>query len=203
MKIALVDDQSLILEGLKLLLIKEIPKCNVTAFSSSTDFLDNYKDKNYDLIITDIEIPEINGIELIIKIRAKNPKQKILVLSMYKNKVLLQSLFELKINGFLCKVNSTNELINAIHTIDMDENYISPEVAHLIGLSKDQNNNVLTKREIQIVQSVIKGLNNKKISSLMFISEHTVKTHRKNILYKLNLSSSFELVKYAIENNIS
>ncbi|MFT4599888.1 MAG: DNA-binding NarL/FixJ family response regulator [Arenicella sp.] len=203
MNIALIDDHLLILESLKSLIKREIPDFQISTFSTPIAFFTDYETNRYDLVITDIEMPDISGAELIIKIREKNQSQKILVLSMHKNIIMLESLFELNINGFISKVNSTGELMDAIHSIDMGKIYISPEIKGLLNSEADSEKNMLTKREIQIVQHVVKGLSNKEIASEMFLAVNTVKTHRKNILHKLNMSNSIDLVKYALANNIS
>ena len=202
MKIALIDDHALILDSLELLILKGVSGSEVSVFNSAQSILDIYTPSLFDIIITDIEMPNISGSELVVKIREENPDQKILVLSMHINTVLLQNLFELNINGFVCKVNSTNELIEAINIVNNNEQYISEEIKKILIKSDNKNELILTKRELQIVQYVVKSMNNNEIAESMFISVHTVKTHRKNILHKLNMKTSIELVKYALSNNI-
>jgi len=202
MKIALVDDHALILDSLELLILKGVSESEVTVFNSAQSILDIYTPSSFDIIITDIEMPNMSGSELVVKLRQENPNQKILVLSMHINAILLQNLFELNINGFVCKVNSTNELIEAINAINDNRQYISEEIKTILIKSENKNELILTKRELQIVQYVVKSMNNNEIAESMFISIHTVKTHRKNILHKLNMKTSIELVKYALANNI-
>jgi DNA-binding NarL/FixJ family response regulator len=203
MKIAIIDDHKMLLDGIKALVQKNERVTNVNTFNSGIDFLETHSDGKYDLIITDVDMPEMTGTELITTVKDSNRDQKILVLSMHKDHALINALFNLKINGYLLKDSSPELLNEAIDTIFDRGRYITPEIEAIINPVESKDAYSLTNREIQIVQHISNGLSNKEIADKCFISESTVKTHRKNIMLKLNLKNTAELVRYAIEKKIS
>jgi DNA-binding NarL/FixJ family response regulator len=203
MKIAIIDDHAMILDGLRRIVSMNPLVTNVRTFANGNDFLSAYKEGLFDLVITDVDMPGLTGTEIVTKIRDTNSEQKILVLSMHKDHALINVLFNLKINGYLVKDGSSELLNEAIDAIFSTGNYISKEMDAIINpITKNDEFN-LTKREIEIVQRISNGLSNKEIADKCFISETTVKTHRKNIMLKLNLKNTAELVRYAIEKKIA
>jgi DNA-binding NarL/FixJ family response regulator len=204
MKAAIIDDHSMILSGVRDIVNLNENISEVSIFKSAVEFLDGNQDTTgYDIIITDIDMPEMTGTELITSIREWDKEQKILVLSMHKDHVLINNLFNLKINGYLFKDSSPEVLNEAIDTILSSGKYITPEVEMILNPVVTKKQHDLTKREIQIVQLISKGESNKEIASQCFISETTVKTHRKNIMLKLDLRNTAELVRFAIEKKLS
>jgi len=203
MKIAIIDDHSLILDGIKGIVRQNDKVEYVKTYDSAQEFLKNYNEEEVDIIITDIEMPGMTGTELVSAIRDVSSSQRILVLSMHKDHSLIHNLFNLKVNGYMMKDSSPGLLNEALDAIMSTGRYLTKEIEDVLGKEEDNEEYTLTKREIQIVQLISNGLSNKEIGEKCFISETTVKTHRKNIMLKLNLKNTAELVRYAIENKIS
>ena len=204
MNIAIIDDHQILLDGLQKVVLKKEGVKIVNTYISSVSFLEYYKSNltQFDLLMIDVEMPEMNGPELIVQIHKINHSQKILVLSMHKEAALIQNLFSLKIDGYISKNCNSSELHEAISTILNGEKFITEDVAALLTPSSISEE-VLTPREIEIIQFLSKGLSSKMIADKLSISDHTVNTHRKNILFKLDLANTAELIKYAVENKLS
>lgn len=203
MTAAIIDDHNLLLNGLKDIVVDMEDITSVDTFSSAEEFLEQNASNKYDIIITDIDMPGLSGSELVATIREVDKEQKILVLSMHKDHVMINNLFNMKVNGFLGKNSSPNEMQTAISEILNKGNYITKEIEEILNPTTDKNEYNLTKREIQIIQLISRGESNKTIANQCFISETTVKTHRKNIMLKLDLRNTAELVRFALENKIS
>lgn len=203
MKIAIIDDHSLILDGIKGMVSKNENVQFVKTFESAKVFFEGYNDGDYDIIISDIEMPEMTGTELVSAIRDISKRQRILILSMHKDHSLIHNLFNLNINGYLMKDASPSVLNEALDEIMRIGRYVTKDIEDILSADPNNEEYSLTKREIQIVQLISTGSSNKEIGEQCFISETTVKTHRKNIMLKLNLKNTAELVRYAIENKIS
>lgn len=201
MKVAIIDDHLLLLESLSETILSNPPINRVDTFQDANSFLETYKNEKYDLVITDVDMPQYSGAELIAHLRNQNPTQKILVLSMHKDHALIQHLFQLSINGFVSKDVSSETLLNAITDIITIGRFLPAEIDKIIHSSPKETTH-LTKREIQIIQMAARGLGNKEIAEACFISEKTVKTHRKNIRLKLGINNTAELVRYAMENKL-
>jgi len=177
---------------------------------ASEDLFELLKLQKPDLIITDISLPGISGIEIAKYISENYPEIKILILSMHSNEEFITKALSVGANGYLPKDTSMNELLDAINTIYKGENYFNKDISNtilksIINKSKDVkgNDKCLTKREKEVIALVVEGLSNKEIAEKLFISVRTVDSHKNNIMQKLNLKSSVELVKYAIKNNLA
>lgn len=203
MKAAIIDDHNLLLSGLKDIVLDISQISDVDTYTSAKEFLNNPRASKYDILVTDIDMPELSGTELIATIREVDKHQKILVLSMHKDHVLINNLFNMKINGFMGKDSDPRDMQKAIIEILENDLYITKEVEAILNPTTDRNEHSLTKREIQIIQLISRGESNKTIANQCFISETTVKTHRKNIMLKLDLRNTAELVRFALENKIS
>ncbi len=196
MKIALIDDHNLFLEGIASLL-KDRNAYKVSKFSDPIKFLEVYSDKKFDLIITDIEMPQISGLELIGRVKTIFNRQKIIVITMHKSGLLLDSMKDLGINGLLFKNSSPPEIFECIEQVNSGEKYFSTLNVDAV----DTNYEKLTKREIVVIQLLVQGFTSKDIASILSISEMTINTHRRNLLKKLNLSNSNKLIKWALEQD--
>ncbi|APD06877.1 two-component response regulator ORR29 [Flavobacteriaceae bacterium UJ101] len=197
-KLLLIDDHQLFLDGLVSILEGE-PDIEIIYTTSSAKealhFIQNTT-SSIDLIITDIAMPEMNGIEFIKAIKQFNKATKILVLSMFENMHSYQG-----INGYLLKETSQSKVIEAIRGIVYDGktylNYTQEPIEEYI-FSQD----ILTKREKEVVHYIAKELTNEEIAKIMFISLRTVQTHRKNILFKLGAKNTAGLIKRALHLGI-
>ncbi|MBI9055240.1 MAG: response regulator transcription factor [Bacteroidales bacterium] len=210
-RIVLVDDHQMFRDGVKSVLSDEENMEVVGEVGNGNDLFELLKSNTPDLIITDISMPEISGIEVTKYVSENYPDIKILILSMHTNEEFITKALSSGANGYLPKDTSMNELLDAINTIYKGDNYFNKNISDtilksIIDKSKNNQNNSknekLTKREKEVVQLVVDGLTNKEIADKLFISIRTVDSHKNNVMQKLNLKSSVELVKYILKNNI-
>lgn len=211
-KIVLVDDHQMFRDGVKSVLSDEDNIEVIGEIGNGNDLYEILKSIKPDVIITDISMPEISGIDIAKYVSENYPEIKILILSMHSNEEFITKALSAGANGYLPKDTSMNELLKAINTIYTGDNYFNKEISDtilksIINKSKpgqgNYKNATLTKREKEVVSLVVDGLTNKGIADKLFISIRTVDSHKNNIMQKLNLKSSVELVKYAIKNNLA
>jgi len=208
-KVLLTDDHQIIIDGLKSLL-KDSEEITVAGEANNgrealriLDLID------IDVILMDIDMPVLNGIDTLKEIRRLGSEVKVIILSMHNEAGMIKSLMNIGANGYLLKSSSQDELINAIRKVAGGYQYFSTEVT-LSLLNKTQNSfqdsnpqiELLTDRETEIIQLIAEGFSNKEIGNKLFISHRTVDTHRTNIMKKLNVSNIAGLISYAIKNGI-
>lgn len=206
--IVIVDDHKMFLQGISLLL-DTIENIAITGIATNGQeallLLDN---KNIDVILLDINMPDMDGIELSKIIKKKYPNIKILIVSTYSNTQIVSRLIRIGIDGYVLKNAGKEILHNAIKTIHNGGTYFTKEIAE-----REQKNKTklkksqfyvsdLSKREKEILCLIAKELTASEISEQLFISINTVNTHRRNLLSKLNAKNTAGLVKYAIENGL-
>ena len=209
-KIILVDDHQMFRDGVKSVLDDEENIEIIGEVGAAKELYDLLKSDSPDLIITDISMPDISGIEIAKYVSENYPGIKILILSMHSNEEFITKALSVGANGYLPKDTSMSELLEAINAIYKGDNYFNKNISDtilksIINKSKQENleQNTLTKREKEVIKLVVEGLTNKEIADKLFISIRTVDSHKNNIMQKLNLKSSVELVKYAIKNNLA
>ncbi len=160
---------------------------------------------NPDIIIMDISLPDINGIEAVKRIKEKKVESKIILLSMYKYPELLDHLKDLKIEGYILKNDTFESLLYAIKAVHEGKNFISSSLLEE-GKIDEKNifldENHLTRREVEIISLIAEGFSSKEIAKRLSISMKTVETHRTRIIKKLNVKNVAELVKKAISLGI-
>jgi DNA-binding NarL/FixJ family response regulator len=201
-RIVLADDHSLLREAIKKS-IAEIPDLRVVGEAGDgLELLELLKRSVPDLIILDISMPRFNGILAAAEIKKRYPTVKILILTMIKIRELLHRALKIGVNGYLLKENVFSDLIAAIRTIQKGGTYlsslISDQIAEIMA-DKNKPETPLTKREFSVLQLLSEGKSSREIAELLFISIHTVNSHRSNIMRKLNLRKTADLVKYAIQ----
>lgn len=175
---------------------------------------------NPHIVIMDIGMPILNGIEATEQILSHNPSIKIIVLSAYEDESTITRALKTNISGFILKSGASEELIRALNACVKGHSYLSPKVsAHMMKALKSQStsNNTnkkqikskidtltqLTRKEKHILQLIAEGMSSKEIANLLDISFHTVKTHRNHIMEKLELHNVSELTRYALVNNLA
>lgn len=207
-KILIVDDHSMMRSGIKSL-FQDINEWEIIKEATNgVEALNVYYELNPDIIILDISMPEKNGMEVAEEILASNSQVGIIMLSMYDDEEYIGKCVELGVKGFLIKSDSGEELVTAVKTVLEGKTYFSSKAQQSIfnkytqTLVKKKSNTELikiTKREIEIVELLSDGYTSQQISAKLFISIRTVETHRSNLLKKLNVRNSIELVKRARE----
>jgi DNA-binding NarL/FixJ family response regulator len=203
-KLLLVDDHVLIREGLKLILSNGLFD-TIDEAKNGKDALNKMSLNNYDLIITDINMPIMNGVELVTEIRKSDSYQKILVLTMHLDVTYIDAMLRLQVNGYLSKSNPSSELLDAIIAIDNGSSYFSRDASNLIMERLAGNKNevpVLSTSEISILKLIGEEKTVREISEIMNLSARTVETIRARLLAKLNAKNTAGLVLYGVKNNI-
>ncbi len=204
MKIFLTDDHTILLSGLVKILALEDGLEVVGSATSLQETYDKLTRVTPDVLITDYNLPDGDGLSLIRKVKRKYPSIKIIVLSMHDEAHLVQEVLKEGISGYLLKKDSHSELINAIKAASQGQVYLSSDINKLLisGLHGLNDQRLLTDREREVLSLIAQEYTNKKIAEELFISERTVETHRKNIFRKTQTHNLVGLIKYAYANNL-
>ena len=206
-RIAVVDDHQIVIDGIKALLTN-YPNFLVVADSvSSLKMLRLLDEISVDILLTDIMMPEMNGQRLAKKVRQQHPQIKIIALSMSgQGEVISEMINDADISGYVLKNIGKEELATAINKVADGGIYFSEEVLQELQkftTIKRENTEVnITTRELEIIKLIAQDFSNKSIADLLFISERTVETHRKNIFRKTNNNSVVGMLKYAAEHRL-
>ncbi|KDR96115.1 two component transcriptional regulator, LuxR family [Peptoclostridium litorale DSM 5388] len=209
--VMIVDDHSLMREGLaKILELEE----NITVLDTASDgqqAIEKFKRGSYDVILLDISMPNMNGIETLRKIRDMDSSVKIIMLTVYDAREYLIETLNLGANGYMLKDSDSSSLVSAIENVYNGGTYIHPSLAgellKEINKKKDRKKiksglESLTRREYEVLLLIAEGLSNKDISEKLVISEKTVKNHVSSILRKLDLSDRTQAAIYAYKHNV-
>lgn len=208
-RIALVDDHALFRNGLKLLLdnIKNFKV--VTEAQNGKEFVDQLSPDNApDVVLMDINMPIMNGIEAAKAATARVPQLKIIALSMFGEEDYYYEMINAGAKGFLLKNSDINDVTTAIEQVMMGNSYFSQEVLYNVirkfqpHKEEELDTATLSKRELQVLQGICRGLSNQEIADALFLSKRTVDKHRSNLLSKTNSKNTANLIMYAIKNKI-
>jgi two-component system response regulator NreC len=210
-RIMIADEHKIFREGLNTLIEKEIDMKVVGEAGNGREIVDLAHDLSPDVILMDITMPELNGIEATNKITSKNPYIKVIALSFHSDRRFVLGMIEAGASGYLLKECAFEELVRAIHTVMKGKTYLSPGISDIlveeyVNKSEKDRHPVfskLTSREREILQLIAEGKGTKEIASQLYISIKTVETHRRNIKEKLGVKSIAELTKYAIREGIT
>jgi len=212
-KILIVDDHEVVRDGLKNILLSLNNVAIAGEAANGEDAISMYDSLKPDLVIMDISMPGMNGIEATRIIKENDLNAKILILTMHDNQEYLNQIIRSGAKGFVLKNTDKEELLDAVKTVASGENFFSKDISKLIienyiRSAKDTDKNEgykevpLTKREIEILKYIAEGNSNQEIANKLYISYNTVDTHRKNIMHKLSIKNTAGLVRYAIEKGL-
>ncbi|RJP25128.1 MAG: DNA-binding response regulator [Candidatus Omnitrophota bacterium] len=208
--IVLADDHSIIREGLRPLLDKEMGMKVVGEAENGRKAIELVRENNADVAIMDISMPDMNGIEATRRIRQEFPSCKIIALSVHSDNQYVAQMIKAGASGYLPKSCAFKELANAVRTVMENKTYLSPNVIDSVVkyLQKpeptdDSEITLLTPREREVLQLLAEGKATKEIASALFVSERTIEAHRQNIMTKLDIHSIAELTKYAISKGLT
>jgi DNA-binding NarL/FixJ family response regulator len=206
-KIILVDDHKLLRDGLRNIIEQ---RANMHIIGEASDGREAIKICSKlvpDVLVMDIAMPGLNGIEAAIQIHKSNPKIKIIGLSMHSTKQFIQGMFRAGAFGYLLKDGDADELITAITTVMLNKRYLSKDIdqefLNLLKKGENLEGKELSHREKEVLQLIAEGNSSKRIGEILFLSPKTVDVHRNNIMKKTDLYSIPELTKYAIQKGLT
>lgn len=207
--IIIVDDHLIFRQGLKSLITFENIANVIGEASNGKEFIELLSHLKPDLVLMDIDMPHMNGMEATQKALELIPDLKIIAFTMFGDEEYYYKMIDLGVKGFILKSSGINELEKAISEVTQGESYFSNEllrkiIKNLGRKNEDKNgkDSTFTAREMEVLQQICMGLNNDEIAEKLFISPKTVKSHRSNLLEKTNCKNSSVLILYAIKNKI-
>jgi len=200
----IVDDHQLVVDGLRSLLHNE-KRYEIVGFSNRPkEVMEMFDQLNVDILLTDINMPEMTGVELTRLVKRRFPHIKVLALSMFGESQVVKEMIDAGISGYILKNTGKEELVEALDKLANGQRFFGEEVTQALMKTFRSNDEEfhLTNREIEIIRLIEGEYSNKKIADLLFISERTVETHRKNIFRKTGTQSIVGLMKYAYDHKI-
>ncbi len=209
-KVVLADDHMIIKDGLRSLLEKQQDMEVVAEVENGRAALQHVKELSPDVVIMDIGMHELNGIDATRQIVNISPEVKVLALSMYSDKRFIKGMLKAGASGYVLKDSAFKELIDAVRVIVEDKTYISPGVASIVmedyleNSSEDRSStrSLLSVRELEVLQLLAEGKSTKQIAATLSLSIKTIESHRVRIMQKIDVSNIAELTRYAIREGI-
>lgn len=206
-RVTIVDDHEIFRSGLKMVINKLGYAKVVAEAADGVEFLELLEQEETDIVLMDIEMPRMNGIEATKKAIERIPSIKIIALTMFKEDAYIQSMIEAGVKGFLIKNIRKEVLDRALQAVYNGKNYYSEELWDYFTKTvtkedKPTNDLLLTKRELEVMLLLAEGLNNKEIGERLFVSERTIVGHKSNLMAKTNTKNTVSLLAFAIRNGL-
>ena len=213
-KIIIADDHTMMREGLRSLIEKQPDMITIAEADNGRKTLKLVQELKPDIVLMDVSMPDLNGIEATHQIKKEMPSVKVIALSMHSEKHFVSEMLKAGASGYLLKQCAFKELDLALRAVINNRIYLSPEIIDVViedyisstahtGKNNLEHNKVLTIREREVLQMLAEGRATKDIASLLNLSIKTVETHRQNIMRKINKHNIAELTKYAIVEGIT
>jgi len=212
--ILIADDHYLIAKLIRMMLIASNDRFKVTIVGNSNDVFDFLINQNLDILLLDIDMPDIDGIQVLKRLKISNPEIKILMVSNHTETWIIKRALKFGANGYISKYADSDEIIKGINSILENEIFLCKTALKCLYSAESNTTNhselletknkigCLSKREFEILKLVVEEYSSKEISELLFISSRTVETHRKNILSKLGVKNSLGLIRLFVESNL-
>ena len=210
-QVMLADDHAVLRAGLKLVIEREPDMAVIAEAVDGRQAVDFAPDSGADVLVMDVAMPGLNGIEAARQILAKKPALAVVILSMHNDESYVLRSLRAGAKAYLLKESAESDVISAIRAVSQGKSFFSPKVTHLLQEEyvqrlqqdgKDDSYDSLTPREREILQMIAEGQANKDVANKLNLSLYTVETHRGNILQKLGLRSAAEVVLYAVRKGI-
>ena len=207
--IIIADDHSMFLDGLTSILAEEKSINIILTAKTGTQVLKYLRintDEKIDLVITDINMPEMDGVELNAAIKEEFPQIKTLIVSMLEDAKKIKILTEANANGYISKNAEKAELLKAIKSILEGQNYFSPRIKQILMeamfSAKSEPEICLSKRETEVLKLIAQEFTTQEIADQLFLSKHTIESYRKNLISKLGVRNLAGLTRYAVEKGM-
>jgi two-component system response regulator NreC len=205
-RILLADDHAVVRQGFKMILSAQPDMEIVAEAGNGREAVDLAEQARPDVVVMDVAMPELNGIEATRRLAASAPHSRVLALSMHKDSVYVREILRAGARGYLLKDSGAGDLVSAVRAVASGEGYISPAVSNAVldDYRRHVTNpiDLLTSREREVLQMLAEGKTNKEIAGVLNLSVYTVDAHRGRIMEKLNLHSINELVRFAVRNGL-
>ncbi len=209
-KVLLVDDHKIVRDGIKLMLETQVGIDVVAEANNGAEAIEQLKDTLIDIVIMDINMPEMDGITATKEIKNTYPDVKVLALTMSNDDLHIRQMIQAGASGYIMKSAGRNELKDAINSIMNGKHYFSDEATYSImmdlvkgkGKPTSPDSVHITDRELEILELIVQEFTNHEIAEKLFISSRTVDAHRRNLLQKTGARNTAGLVKYAFQHNI-
>ena len=199
-RILTVDDHPMLREGIAAVLASEQDMILVAEASNGREAVEQFRTHHPDVTLMDVQMPEVNGIDAIVKIREEFPDARIIVLTTYTGDAQAARAFKAGASGYMLKSMVRKELIDTIRTVHAGKKRIPAEIA--VEMAQHHSDDALTEREIEVLREVAAGNANKMVGQRLNISEETVKAHMKSILSKLGANDRTHAVTIAVRRGI-
>lgn len=205
--IMIADDHSMVREGIKQLLELDGDIVVTAEASNGKQCIELLDETRTDVLLLDINMPIMNGLQVLQYLRENRKKVKILILTIHNEVEYLMRAVEIGVDGYVLKDSDSSVLKKAIFCVNRGESFIQPELTPILKVKLEEKNSLnndddtLTKREVEVLKLLAEGLFNKEIAYMLAISEKTVKNHVSNIFKKINVSDRTQAAVYAIKNN--
>ena len=213
-KVHIADDHQILIDGVKAVLNIE-PNIEVIGFSlNGVQVLEWFNENTADVLILDINMPELDGIEVLKKLKQHKNKPEVIVLSSYDDVKLVKEVLQMGAKGFVPKKSAGEHIVNAVNKVSKGNQYFTDDVKEkmmqtlLNGQVKNEGSqdgvliSSLTKREVQVLKLVAQQYSTREIAEELHISESTVETHRKNLMKKVKVKNSVGLAIFALKNEV-
>ena len=210
-KLLLVDDHKIMRHGIRSLLEKEASMEVLEETNNGRTAIELAKNLSPDVIIMDIAMHDLNGVEATRQITTELPEVKVIMLSMHSDRQMVADALQAGASGYLLKDCEFEELVRAIETVVSNRTYLSPEIADILvenfvrksPLPESSTSSILTPREREILQLLAEGNSTKEIATSLCLSTKTVETHRRQMMEKLNIYNVAHLIKFAIRKGLT
>ena len=205
-RILLADDHAVVRQGFKMILSAEKDMEIVGEAGNGREAVEQAEQLRPDIVVMDVAMPELNGIEATRRLAASMPHTRVIALSMHKDSVYVREVLRAGARGYLLKDSGAGDLVSAIRAVASGESYLSPAVSNAVldDYRRHVTNpiDLLTSREREVLQMLAEGKTNKEIAVVLNLSVYTVDAHRGRIMEKLNVHSINELVRFAVRNGL-
>jgi two-component system, NarL family, invasion response regulator UvrY len=206
-KILIADDHTVVREGLKQI-ISETPDMTIADEAvDGHEVLKKALKNDYDVVVLDITMPGINGLDVLKQLKAQKPKVPILVLTVHPEEQYAVRVIKAGASGYLTKESASEELVQAIRAASAGRKYITPSLGEKLAYSLGTNakqlpHEILSDREYQVMCMIASGKTVAEIAEKCYLSEHTIRTHRSRILKKMTMKSNAEIISYALQHKL-